>query len=73
MYLKKNRIDFGHEQKKTVKLTFNKFPCGTIEQKSVFYHDKNNQVDNMEFSTICNGIYSKDFVFTKENIKISID
>ena len=73
LYLQKHRIDFGHEQKKTVKLTYNNRPIGSLEQKSMFYHDKNNIVDKMEFSTLATGIYDKDFVFTKENIKISID
>lgn len=73
LYLQKHRVDFGHEQKKNIKITFKNKPGLTLEQKSIFYHDKNNIVDTMEFSTLCNDIYHKDFVFTKENINISLD
>lgn len=73
LYLQKQRIDFGHEQKKTIKLTYNNKPIGSLEQKSMFYHDKNIIVDKMEFSTLATGIYGKDFTFTKDNLKISLD
>lgn len=73
LYLQKHRIDFGHEQKKTTKLLWNGRQTGTLDQKSVFYFDKNVPVDSMEFSTICNTIYDKNLEFTVGNIKITLD
>lgn len=73
LYLQKHRIDYGHEQKKTIRILYNNLQTASLDQKSVFYHDKNNQVDRMDFSTISTTMYDKQFVFTKDNLKISLD
>lgn len=72
-YLQKHRIDYGHEQKKNTRILFSGDQTEMLEQKSVFYYDKNNQVDRMEFSLLSTRPYTKLHTFTKDNLTISID